>query len=115
MNNFNQAEFACPCCGGNDIRAEAVERLQKARTIAGTPFRITSGWRCEKHNKAEGGKATSSHMLGWAFDIACETSVMRFNLLEALQRAGFNRFGIGKTFIHTDCDPNKPQHMIWVY
>lgn len=114
-NNFKLTEFACPCCGGNDIKASFVEKLQKARDIAGFPFKINSGWRCESHNKDIKGEASSSHMFGYAADIACQSSMTRFNLLESLQRAGFNRFGIGKTFIHTDCDPDKPQHVIWVY
>lgn len=112
---FNLNEFMCPCCGGNDIKPELVERLQKARSMAGFPFKIDSGWRCEAHNKEIGGEEKSSHMLGWAADIACGASAIRHTLIESLQCAGFNRFGIGKTFIHADCDPAKPKNVIWVY
>lgn len=114
-DNFHLNEFSCPCCGGNDIKPELVARLDKARDIAGLPFKIDSGWRCEAHNKEVGGEEKSSHMNGWAADIFCASSAARFNFLESLQRAGFNRFGIGKNFIHVDCDPDKPTCMIWVY
>lgn len=114
-NNFTLNEFACPCCGGNNIQAGLVERLQKARTLADMPFKISSGWRCADHNKEIGGEAHSSHMLGWASDIACETSGIRFRMVKALIDAGFTRLGIGKTFVHADCDPGKPQEVIWLY
>jgi uncharacterized protein YcbK (DUF882 family) len=113
--NFNLNEFSCPCCGGNNIQAEFVERLQRARTKARIPFKINSGWRCPAHNKETKGEAQSSHMSGWAADIACETSGVRFTILESLRRAGFTRLGIGKSFIHADCDPDKPPNVIWVY
>lgn len=114
-NNFNLNEFACPCCGGNNIQAKFIERLDLARNMAVLPFKINSGWRCADHNKEIGGESHSSHMSGWAADIACESSGNRKRMISALLQAGFTRLGIGKTFIHADDDPDKPQHVIWVY
>ena len=36
-------------------------------------------------------------------------------MLEALLDAGFNRVGIGESFIHVDIDGNKPSNTLWVY
>jgi len=76
---------------------------------------ITSGYRCEAHNKEVGGKGTSSHLKGLAADIKCDDSGFRFPLVGALLKAGFKRIGMGKDFIHIDLDPDKPKNMIWVY
>ena len=54
----------------------------------------------------------SSHLLGWAVDIAVPNSQRRFLLLEALLDAGFHRIGLGQNFIHCDLDPNKSQHAL---
>lgn len=43
--------------------------LQKIRDIYNKPIIITSGYRCEKLNKAVGGSKTSQHRLGQAADI----------------------------------------------
>lgn len=114
-SHFDLREFACPCCGGNDIKPELIERLQKARTIAGVPFEITSGWRCKAHNREIKGGAQSSHMAGWAADIACKTSGVYFSVLKSLIQAGFNRIGRGRDYIHVDCDPGKPANVSWPY
>lgn len=113
--HFNLTEFACPCCSGNNIQAGFVEQLQKARAIARVAFKIDSGWRCEAHNTQVGGEAQSSHMAGWAADIACPTPGVYFQVLNAVIRAGFNRIGRGRDYIHVDCDPNKPANVSWPY
>jgi len=76
---------------------------------------ITSGYRCEEHNREVGGKGTSSHPKGLAADIKCDDLSYRFLLVEALLKAGFTRIGIGKDFIHVDLDTDKTQNLIWVY
>ena len=114
-NNFRLDEFMCPCCGGNNIQAGFVDLLERARAMAELPFKINSGWRCEARNKEIKGEEKSSHMTGWAADIACEASALRHTLIKTLIFADFNRFGIGKNFVHVDCDPAKPKNMIWVY
>jgi zinc D-Ala-D-Ala carboxypeptidase len=91
--------------------------LDAARTLAGIPFHINSGYRCVKHNadKQVGGSPTSSHLIGVAVDLRCELSSERFIILYALLDAGFKRIGIGGSFIHVDLDLMKPQNVIWKY
>lgn len=116
--NFDSDEFKCPCCGEfiNSLAFRAfVAKLQDARTEAGIPFVITSGYRCWNHNKDVGGKRDSSHLTGIAVDLRAQTASERFGLINALLKAGFTRIGIGRNFVHVDIDREKPDHLIWVY
>jgi len=67
-----------------------------------------------EHNSAVHGSPTSSHLGGWAVDIKCTDSVTRLIMIKSLLDAGFERLGIADTFIHADCDPEKPA-AIWLY
>ncbi len=114
-NYFKMEEFECPCCGENLTSPTLVKKLNKAREIAGVPFVINSGCRCEKHNKEVGGSPTSSHLRGLAVDIKTTGSRNRFKILTSLLNVGFTRLGIGESFIHTDIDGAKAQEVIWDY
>lgn len=92
-----------------------IERLQLSRKIAGIPYNINSGWRCEVWNEIVGGSPDSSHMRGLAADIAVVTSQQRYTIMGALIQAGFKRIGIREDFIHVDADPEKEQGLIWLY
>lgn len=113
--DFQEEEFRCPCCGRNEIKTELLDKLQAARSAAGVPFRITSGYRCPAHNRAVGGVPTSSHTAGYAADIAIPEGSTGFRILKALLTAGFQRIGIAGSFIHADIDPTKPHPTLWIY
>jgi len=105
MNDyFPESELACKCCGECKMDRMFLERLYAARVIAGVPFPINSGYRCEKHNREVGSK-TRNHVDGKAVDIACTDSFRRSVILSALFRAGFKRIGVGPDFIHADTMP----------
>lgn len=58
---------------------ELVEQfLDPLRAAYGMPIRVSSGYRCEKLNKAVGGAATSVHMLGYAADLQVSGSFNKF-------------------------------------
>lgn len=97
------------------MHPSTLEKLDFARTIANIPFIITSGYRCEAHNEAVGGKSNSAHTRGRAADIKATDSRSRFLIVEALLAAGFTRIGVAKTFIHADDDPTLPQEVMWDY
>lgn len=117
MKYFNLSEFDSPDQKGSGkyMQESTLQMLDIARRIAGIPFKINSGYRTEKHNKRVGGVSESSHTKGYAVDISCVGSNSRFKIVSALQEAGFNRIGIGKTFIHADNDPMKIKNVIWLY
>jgi len=95
------SELRCPCCGETIIDDAFLARLRLAREIAGVPFVINSGYRCEKHNK-EVGSTSQNHVEGKAADIQSINGPSRGRILKGLYKAGFKRVGIAKTFIHAD-------------
>lgn len=52
--------------------------LDPLRAAWGKAIRVSSGYRCEKLNKAVGGSATSVHMQGWAADLQTSGSFSKF-------------------------------------
>lgn len=114
MKHFHRDEFACNCCGTEQMRETTLAMIDKARELAGVPFVVTSGYRCAAHNAKVGGSTTSSHMYGWAVDIQARGETMRGAILSGLIKAGFNRIGIYKTFIHADMDPAKSAGVVWL-
>jgi uncharacterized protein YcbK (DUF882 family) len=89
------------------MKQHFVDKLQKARDISKTPYKINSGWRCQHHNIDIGGVPNSSHVKGLAVDIQVNNNVERILILEGLIKAGFKRIGISKEFIHVDLDDEK--------
>lgn len=119
---FKLSEFDSPDRPGSGelMEHEVVQALDIARDIYGFPMVVTSGFRTIEYNRSliERGypaSPNSSHLLGWAVDLAVPDSSKRFLMLEALLDAGFHRVGLGKSFIHVDLDPNKPGNVLWVY
>jgi uncharacterized protein YcbK (DUF882 family) len=110
--NFYRDEFACPCCGADNIDYQLVQKLQKLRSAYGRPLVITSGVRCGKHNEEVGGEKYSSHLYGFAVDIACSDSSQRWELIALCMRM-FRRVGKYDSWIHVDIDPQKPQGVFW--
>ena len=117
---FKDSEFACKCgCGLNAIDPWLIHELDELRIMCGFPFVITSGCRCEEHNRAVGGSENSAHTPQndgkcKAADISIDNSTKRHNFLRHAMRR-FNRVGIAKTFIHVDMDKDKPQGVTWLY
>jgi uncharacterized protein YcbK (DUF882 family) len=117
LEHFTLSEFDSSDLPGSGERMDKdfLKLLDKARTIANTPFKINSGYRTVKHNKKVGGKPGSSHTQGLAADIHCNDDTSRSLIVQALIEVGFTRIGIAKTFIHVDNDKTKNSNRIWVY
>ena len=121
IKHFQLSEFDCKCgkCShkGESMDIDFMIKLDKARELAGIPFKITSGTRCLEHNKAIGGVSKSSHsnLPCNASDISATDSTKRFIVIQSLIKAGFTRIGIGKNFIHCDTDKLKSQRVCWHY
>lgn len=118
LKYFSLEEFDSPDKPGSGVYMDSdfLQKLDTARQIAGIPFKINSGYRTPEHNSSlRHSKPDSSHLKGRAVDISILSSSDRFIILDALYQVGFNRFGIGKSFIHVDDDPDKVQRVIWTY
>lgn len=115
FKHFRLEEFACPCCGRNEINWDFVKRLDSAREFAGVSFEVTSGFRCKEHNEVVGGSPTSEHLEGLAADVACRDNRARFKILSGLWKAGFQRIGIGPGFVHVGMSSAHDQEVVWLY
>lgn len=123
MKYFSLDEFDSPDLPGSGINMDPtfLQMLDNAREFAGIPFKITSGYRTEQHNSKVGGvprsesSKGSSHMYGYAADIACNNSQDRYKIITSLMDAGFSRIGLASNFIHIDNDPDKVKDVLWTY
>ena len=123
MKYFKISEFDSPDEMGSGVNMQdsTLQMLDHAREIAKVPFKINSGYRTQSHNAYVGGvqpglkSKGSSHLFGYAADIAATDSRTKYIIVDSLLQAGFNRIGIAKTFIHVDNDPDKDPNVIWTY
>ena len=70
VSHFARGEMRCPCCGRGAVALALVLALEDLRSLYGRPVRITSGWRCQTHNREVGGHPQSRHLVGCAADLA---------------------------------------------
>jgi hypothetical protein len=103
-----------PGSGGN-MRASTLLKADATRANYGKPLVVASGYRTPERNKQVGGVKNSSHLIGYAIDWKDITDDELIRFLDAAWDAGFRRFGIMATGIHTDDDPTKTSPSIWDY
>ena len=111
-NHFTSDEMKCKCCGKLLIDTDFRDKLNIARELANFPFVVSSGYRCEKHNK-EVGSTSSNHTIGRAADIRCFDPDRKYIMVKAMMDAGMLGIGIGPAFVH--CDTNREIPAIWTY
>ena len=109
--------FSCGCgeCNWPGPKGELLLKLDEARSLAGIAFVISSGPRCPAHHHAVGGKTGSAHVDCNAVDILCNSGWNRMVIVQACLKAGFDRIGISKHFIHVDVAKDKPRPVMWTY
>ena len=119
---FKLSEFDAQNANGNKIpgtggqmRACTIEKCDMLRELYGKPLIVASGIRTPERNKQVGGVKNSSHLLGYAVDWKDISDAEMITFLDAAWAAGFRRFGIMATGIHTDDDPTKTSPAIWDY
>jgi hypothetical protein len=112
--HFSKSEFACKCgCGADHISPDLVDILEQSRQATGIPYEISSGVRCEKHNKEIGGVNGSAHVAGLAADIKCVDGVTRYRMIfDFIKR--FKRIEICSSWIHVDIDLSRPHPTIFL-
>jgi|TARA_R100001594_G_scaffold27813_1_gene52787 uncharacterized protein YcbK (DUF882 family) len=119
LNYFKMSEFDCPCEEGSGSKMDLnlLIILDKMRHRAGIPFKITSGYRCQKYNDSlKNSSKNSAHIKGRAVDISALDSRSRFLIIESAIHFGIQRIGIGKSFIHIDIDDHeKSAQVAWLY
>lgn len=100
--DFKPAEIASHGDGSLLMNEDGLDALQRARSLAQAPFRITSAYRDPQHNARVGGAPLSKHKEGHAFDIALDGHD-KDDLIQVLYEAGFRGLGVSyMTFVHAD-------------
>lgn len=122
LQHFKLSEFDAKNADGNKIpgtggqmRASTLVKCDALRELYGKPLVVASGIRTPERNKQVGGVKNSSHLLGYAVDWKNITDDEMTVFLDAAWAAGFRRFGVMATGIHTDDDPTKTSPAIWDY
>lgn len=65
----------------DNLEALMTNVLEPARQIYGAAINVTSGYRCDKLNKAVGGVSNSQHRNGEACDLQCSNLQRLFGIL----------------------------------
>lgn len=97
-----------------DLSDELLDRLDVVRSLCGFPLIVNSAYRSFDYEQSKGRTGSSSHCKGIAVDIAVQSGETRLKIVQNALRAGFQRIGIAKTFVHLDLDEGKPSS-IWLY
>lgn len=116
IRHFKSEEFACACCGREEMQHAFVVSLDRMRDEAGFPLIINSGYRCPRHNAAVSGSGLDGpHTTGRAADIGA--SYHRARILLALSVKYFRGIGIKQhgtaagRFVHVDSLSER----VWTY
>ena len=110
--HFTKEEMDCPCCQASHISTKFMHRLEACRILAGVPFRVTSGFRCVKHNEEIGGHKNSAHKFGQAVDIARQNPASDRRIIDAAVKCEFIGIEIATRHIHLDMAVRK-EPTIW--
>ena len=103
--HLREVECGCGACPRTPVDLDHLRRLETLRArLGGRPIRITSGYRCRRHNAAVGGHPTSEHMDGLATDVVVPGTPADRVADEAERMGGFGGLGFGRydTFTHLD-------------
>ena len=110
---FDISEFDCQETGENEMLPEFIHSLDGLREKCGFAFKITSGYRSERHSIEAAKQAPGTHAQGIAADIAVSTGSQRRAIIKHALELGFGGIGVAKTFVHVDIRTQEP--VIWAY
>lgn len=102
---FNSSEMDCKCnydsCTYTLIDMEHMVKMNELREQLGKPIKVTSAYRCEKHNADVGGSTRSQHLQGTATDIQVK-DISPSKIVSKMRP--YWKGGLGKynTFTHLD-------------
>lgn len=125
-DHFDKKDFICKCgCGIIKVDPSFLDLLERVRVRAGIPFFISSGCRCEDHNRAEGGSKRSDHLTGLCedgedreckgSDVGVSSSKDRNTVVSSAVKEGVPRIGVAKGFVHLGSREDRAQDVLWIY
>ena len=115
LKYFNRDEFDSPdeIGSGKNMDSAFLHQLDKARDIAGIPFKINSGYRTPDYNKKIGGAAKSQHLTASAADIRMNVTPgkVQEGIKELMEEGKIKKGGLGiyANFTHYDIG----KHRTW--
>ena len=114
---FSAAEFrrCTQSCSIEQMADRFLSIMDEVRERAGIPLVVTSAYRSREWEREHKRTGNSAHPRGVAMDIRCNTSNNRWRISRAALAVGIRRIGIGKNYLHLDCDDSLPQNVIWHY
>ncbi|WP_456267669.1 D-Ala-D-Ala carboxypeptidase family metallohydrolase [Kushneria sp. AK178] len=108
--HFNRSEFRCHCgeCGFDTVDHQTLGILEAVREHFRSPVIVTSGCRCESHNRAIGGATHSQHVLARAADI--QVKGVGPDEVQDWIEANYPHASVGRyaTFTHIDTRSDGP-------
>ncbi len=126
--HFKREELACKCCGEMKYTLQAVTQLEALRVEYGVAMRLSSGYRCPKHNQEVSSSGSNGpHTVYMDNNIAVnvlEYGNHAFELVELAIAYGWQGIGLQqkgdyhKRFVHLDrlgSDIGRPRPWIWTY
>ncbi len=116
--HFSPREIACTHCDALIVVPEALDRLEAARVLYGSPILLASAYRCPLHPIEVAKKGgPGSHSTGTAFDPYPTTGTLAA-MLDAFYKVGVLGRGMGlkdgKMHIHFDWDETRGKRA-WGY
>lgn len=109
---FYRHEMACKCgCGADSMDVETLRIADEVRRFNNSPITPTSGHRCVKHNRHEGGEEDSQHLYARALDLPVTDprAVYQYLCWKYPNRYGF---GLYESFVHVDSRSGPPKRWI---
>lgn len=121
MKYFKMEEFACKCCGKIIMDSKFLEILDSIREEYGKPLKVTSGYRCPKHNQEVSSTGPNGpHTTGKAVDLQC-SGTDAYKLTEIAYKHGITGIGVRQSglhpsrFMHFDILEGATRPWIWTY
>lgn len=125
--HFKRSEFACKCQGKfcsprhMNIDPRLVDICEVIRQHVDKPIRISSGCRCKVWNEKQNGSTNSSHCLGLAADLHCDSigGKALFVAIQELHKQGkipnlrYCQYYTKSDFCHCDIDVNKKRNNVF--
>ena len=104
---FTPGEFACKCGCGCDTQVDPrlLRIADQVREHFDAPCIVSSGVRCEAHNKKVGGVAASRHLSGKAMDfcIKGKTAIQTLGFVQSMSGVRY-AYAIDKNYVHMDVE-----------
>ena len=109
IRHFSRVEFRCKCggayCGGfpHEPEEQLVRLADAVREHFGAPVIVTSGLRCETHNRNVGGVWNSRHLTGRALDFRVRSKASNEVLPYVQSLPGVHyAYAIDENHVHMD-------------